>query len=453
MSKIEAGKLELSLVEFSFEKMLRRVANVVNFRINEKKQSFTVHVDKALPKTFVGDDQRIAQVITNLLGNAIKFTPKGGSVSLDTRLLREENRVCTIQVKITDTGIGLSAEQQAQLFQPFQQAESSTTRKFGGTGLGLAISKSIVEMMDGEIWVESEHGLGSTFAFTVRLERVIETNTDQYDGVNWSDLRILAVDDDPKTLAYFGELIRGFGAHCDTATSIGDALSLTERNGNYHICFVDWETAGIEGIQLINALKAKQSTIGSVVIVISSNDWNVVAEEAKDEGVNKVLFKPVFPSTILDITTEILGVKREQAEDILKDSSADFTGSRILLAEDLEINREIMLTLLEPTNLGIDCAASGVEAVVMFNNSPEKYDMIFMDIQMPEMDGLEATRRIRALDAPSAKTIPIIAMTANVFKEDVKRCLEAGMNDHIGKPVNYDEVMQFLQRYLHSPGK
>jgi PAS domain S-box-containing protein len=448
MSKIEAGKLELSFVKFSFEKMLQKVANVVNFRVSEKKQIFTVHIDSALSKTFIGDDQRLAQVITNLLGNAIKFTPEGGSVNLDAQLLDEEHSACTIQVKITDTGIGISPEQQARLFRPFQQAESSTTREFGGTGLGLAISGSIIEMMGGKIWVESELGQGSVFAFTIRLKRDTEKSANRYDTVNWNDIRILAVDGNLDILLYFEKIIRGFGAHCDTALSIEDALSLIEQNGNYHIAFVDRDTFGTERTQSINMLKARQSLIGSIVIMVSSNDGGEVTEEAKNAGVNKILLKPLFPSDIADIITEILGVKRQHAADEQKDASVDFTGRRILLAEDMEINREIILALFEPTNLEIDCAVNGEKAVAMFNTAPEKYDMIFMDIQMPEMDGFEATRRIRALDVPNAKTVPIIAMTANVFREDVEKCLEAGMNSHIGKPIDYEDIIKALQKYL-----
>jgi signal transduction histidine kinase len=212
MSKIEAGKLELTLVEFDFEKMLQRVVNVVNFRVSEKSQVFTVHIDNALPKTFVGDDQRLAQVIANLLGNAIKFTQEGGCINLDAQFSGEENNFCTIQIKVTDTGIGISPEHQALLFQPFQQAESSTTREFGGTGLGLAISKSIVEMMNGRIWIESELGRGSTFAFTIQLERGMEEIADWRGNVNWSDVRVLAVDGNQESLLYFEKILRGFGA-------------------------------------------------------------------------------------------------------------------------------------------------------------------------------------------------------------------------------------------------
>ena len=324
MSKIEAGKFELSMTEFNFEKMIQRTLNVVNFPIDEKKQKLTVRIDEAIPNVLIGDDLRLAQVITNLLGNAVKFTPEKGTISLDVRLLDEKSNVCTILISVTDTGIGISPEQISGLFRSFQQAESDTSRKFGGTGLGLSISRNIVEMMGGKIDVASELGKGSVFSFTVQLTR--------------SEEHISAGDDDPD------------------------------------------------------------------VISCASDD-------------------------ITDI----------------------FAGFTVLLAEDVEINREIVLSLLEPTGLAIDCAENGSEAVRIFSESPEKYSMIFMDVQMPETDGYEATRRIRALDNPHAKTIPIVAMTANVFREDIEKCLDAGMNGHIGKPLDFDEVLKQLHLFLTFP--
>ncbi|MCL2067282.1 MAG: ATP-binding protein [Treponema sp.] len=322
VSKIEANKFELSRVEFSFEKMIQQVINVVTFRVEERKQNFSVNIEKNIPPVLIGDDQRLAQIIANLLSNAVKFTPENGSISLNAELSEEEGKVCTLRISVADTGIGIAPDQHSRLFESFEQAESSTTRKYGGTGLGLVICKSIVEMMDGRIWIESELGKGSKFIFTVKLER-------------------------------------SEGTH----------------NG----------TPGAEN--------------------------NSLGAEAKD----------------------------------------NYRGHYILLAEDLEINREIVLALLEPTELEVDCAENGLEAVRLFREAPHKYDLIFMDVQMPEMDGFEATRRIREIekelpDKPGQ--IPIIAMTANAFREDVEKCLEAGMNDHVGKPINLDEVHEKLRIFL-----
>jgi K+-sensing histidine kinase KdpD len=270
MSKIEANKLELSLVDFDFENMLQRAVNVVSFRIDEKQQKFLVHIDQALPKTLIGDDQRIVQVITNLLGNANKFTPELGSISLSARLMEREDDLFTIQFSVSDTGIGINSEQQAKLFQSFEQAESGTTRKYGGTGLGLAICKSIVELMGGNIRVQSESGKGSTFAFTIKLRRGTEKKQELLSGdINWKNVRIMAVDDDPDILVYFNEITKSFGVFCDTAKSGKDALALVEKNGNYHIYFVDWRMPGMDGIQLTYRLKARASE-NSVVIMISA---------------------------------------------------------------------------------------------------------------------------------------------------------------------------------------
>jgi signal transduction histidine kinase/CheY-like chemotaxis protein len=315
MSKIEANKLELSPVVFSFEKLIGRVINVINFQIDKKEQKLDISIDKNIPEELIGDDQRLAQVITNLLSNAVKFTPETGHICLNAQLLGEDNDVYTIQIEVRDTGIGINAEQQKLLFRPFQQVDSVMARKFEGTGLGLAISKRIVELMGGRIWVTSEPGKGSAFTFTVRMKR----------------------------------------------------------------------------------------------------------------GASK---------------------KTETGESRRQDADGLYKGKRALLVEDMEINREIVIALLEPTLLEIDCAENGVEAVRIFSETPQKYDLVFMDVQMPEMDGYEATRRIRALDCPNAKTIPIIAMTANVFREDIEKCLEAGMNDHVGKPLAIEEVLGRLHKYL-----
>jgi len=445
MSKIEAGKFELSLAEFNFEKMLQRVAHVNKVYIDEKRQHFTVQIDKDIPRILYGDEQRLAQVITNLLGNAVKFTPEKGSINIDSRFLGEENGICTLCILISDSGIGISPVQQARLFQSFQQAESSTSRKFGGTGLGLAISKTIVEAMGGEIWIKSALGQGATFAFTIQAKRIEEKPKM---SPKWNNIRILAVDDDPFTLENFKIIIDGFGAYCDTATNGEEALRLIVQNGVYDIYFVDWKMPGINGIELTEAITAHSTGFGqNHVIMMSAAEWSAIEADAKKAGAYKFLSKPLFPSDIVDVMNECLDIDQQQVEEA-RQNGLSFEGRRILLVEDVEINREIVLALLEPTHISIDCAENGLEALRMFNGTPDKYDMIFMDVQMPEMDGYEATLRIRALGTPQAKHIPIIAMTANVFKEDVEKCLAAGMNSHVGKPLDFDDIIEALHTYL-----
>jgi CheY-like chemotaxis protein/two-component sensor histidine kinase len=321
MSKIEADKLELSYIDFRFEKLLQKVNTVINPTVAEKQQDFTITIDENIPTTLISDDQRLTQVIINLLSNAVKFTPEQGTIRLDAVLLEEKDGFCEIQIEIADSGIGLSEDQLGRLFGSFEQAESGTSRKYGGTGLGLVISKNIIELLGGKIWVQSELGKGSTFSFTF----MAQVGTD-----NPADKLI--------------------------------------------------ETAS--------------------------------ASEAEN---------------------------REEPT---------FEGKRILLAEDIEVNREIIASLLEHTGITIDYAKNGIEAVDIFSSSSQIYDLILMDIMMPELDGYEATRKIRALDVPNAKQIPIIAMTANVFKEDIEKSLESGMNDHIGKPVDYNKLLIKLEENL-----
>jgi signal transduction histidine kinase/CheY-like chemotaxis protein len=454
MSKIEANMLELSPVEFVFDKMLQKIVTVVNFRIDEKQQKLSIHIDKAIPKTFIADDQRLAQVVTNLLINAVKFTPEKGSISLNADFIGEDDDLCTVKISVSDTGIGISKEQQTHLFNSFQQAESSTTRKFGGSGLGLAISKSIVEMMGGKIWIESELDKGSTFIFTVKMKR--GTDKEQgflSPGLNLNNVRIMAIDDDPDVLDYFEEIMQGLGLFCTTARNGEEALKLVEQNGAYHIYFIDCRMPDMNGIQLTQELK-KRYPEQTVVIMMSAFEWNVIAEEAKQAGVDKFLSKPLFPSSIADVINESLGVDRKKIEETEADITGIFAGRRILLAEDVEINREIVQALLEPTQLEIDSAENGLEAVRKFTEAPDKYDLIFMDVQMPEMDGYEATRRIRAIEADlqkknpgQHKKVPIVAMSANVFREDIMKCLDAGMDSHVGKPLDFDEVIKRLRNY------
>jgi signal transduction histidine kinase/DNA-binding response OmpR family regulator len=449
MSKIEANKFDLSPERFHFEKMLQKVATVVNFRAEEKNLRFTVHIDRNIPPELIGDDQRIAQVITNLLSNAVKFTPPEGNIRVEAKIIGEENGLCVIQIDVTDTGIGISKEQQSKLFTSFQQAESGTSRKFGGTGLGLAISKQIVEMMGGRIWIDSEPGKGSTFTFIIKVERPAEGRSRLLEeNVNWKNIRLLAVDDDRDVRVCFEEMARGLDLACDTAEGGERALAMIERNGPYDIYFLDWKMPGMDGMELARRIRAG-SKGKFVVTMISATEWALIETEARESGVDKFIPKPIFPSTIVDCINECLGMQdRSAPEDDQTGETGHFEGKRLLLAEDVEINQEIVLSLLEPTLLAIDCAKNGAEAVRLFGEAPEKYDMIFMDVQLPEMDGYEATRRIRALDAARAQEIPIVAMTANVFREDIEKCLAAGMNDHIGKPIDIKELLSALSKYL-----
>jgi CheY-like chemotaxis protein len=309
--------------------------------------------------------------------------------------------------------------------------------------------------------VESEPGKGSTFAFTVKVERDSHKPSGMVQaGVHWGNVRVLCVDDDLYIRDYFKEISAQFGFACDTAAGGEEAIAGIEKNGPYDIYFVDWKMQGMNGIETSRKIKEltgknSKNLRQSVVTMISAAEWNSIEDEARIAGVDKFLSKPLFPSAIADCINQCLGVANVVAAEESAPAPADnFAGRRILLAEDVEVNREIVLALLEPTGVTIDCAENGVEAVKMFAASvnAQTYDMIFMDVQMPEMDGYEATRRIREVEEENQnKRIPIIAMTANVFREDVEKCLAAGMNDHIGKPLDFEEVLVKLRTHLQSP--
>ena len=455
MSKIEAGKFELSEDEFNFEQMLQRVVNVTSFRVDEKKQKFNLFIDQSIPPILFGDDQRLAQIITNLLGNATKFTPVEGSICLNARFMGEVDGYCKIQIEVVDSGIGISPEQQARLFQSFQQAESNTSKKFGGTGLGLSISKSIVEMMGGQIWVESELDKGAAFIFTVRMKR---GDTKRFElavkETNWKNLRILAIDDDSGILSYLKSFIEKYGAQCDIATCGIEAMELVHKNGAYDIYFIDWKLADIDALQLTKGLKAIEPKKSKIVItMVSSTEWGDIEKSAIEAGVDKFVPKPLFPSTLIDVINGCFDMETAAAtpkQDEGAEQQYDFSGHTLLIAEDVEINREIMAALLEETGVSIDFAENGKQAISMFEEQPDKYTLILMDIQMPEMDGYEATKAIRALDFDRAKQIPIIAMTANVFREDIEKSLSTGMNDHTGKPINTNDLFKKINKYITS---
>ena len=448
MSKIEANKFSLSVSEFEFEKMFQRAVDVINFRVDEKHQKLTVRIDPDIPRTLIGDDQRLAQVITNLLTNAVKFTPERGSIHLEAKLSSEKSGVCTLLISISDTGIGISPEQQSRLFSAFEQAEASTTRKYGGTGLGLVISRNIVEMMDGAIWVKSELGKGATFSFSVCLAHGKDTQRKQTSAdPNFGNTRILVIDDDGEVLSFFEETAKQIGVACETAASELEALSLIAENVTYNMYFVSWSMPEMNCIDIARTVNEKGS--GSpIIIMIPASEWGVIQDSASEAGIRDFIPKPLFKTAIEDCIKKYLGEKNQDDAGGQAGSVTNFEGHRIMLAEDVDINREIVIDLLEPTKLEIDCAVNGADAVDMFLANPTKYEMIFMDLQMPEMDGYTATKNIRASGVGRAREIPIVAMTANVFKEDVEKCLEAGMNGHIGKPLDIDEVIGTLEKYL-----
>ena len=459
MSKIEAEKFELSFSEFDFEQALKNITNMANVRAEEKKQNFIVDISEDVPAFILSDELRLSQVITNLLTNAIKFTPEKGTVALTVAVIKEIEDDVVLKIEVLDTGIGISMEQKERLFMSFNQADSSISQKFGGTGLGLAISKRIVELMGGEIWIESELGKGARFIFTIKAKKAKErTRTKLSEKISRDNLRILAVDDSEDTRNYFCHVMETLKLSCDVASAGSEAIQMVKSavERPYNIFFIDWQMPDMDGIELTKRIKELRGE-NSFVIMISAHDWNIIEKEAIAAGVRHFISKPLFPSTLINAINICIGAEiNESKDEILRNipkPSYDFYSYTILIAEDIEINREIMTAILEETNISIDYAENGKSAVSMFSANPEKYNLILMDINMPEIDGYEATRLIRCLDLEKARNIPIIAMTANVFKEDIEKSLKSGMNDHTGKPIDAAALLGILNKYLKNSGK
>ena len=443
-SKIEAGKLELSYAEFDFEKMMKKVCDVVAFKAAEKRLNFDVYMDMEIPRLLIGDEQHISQVVANLLSNAIKFTPEHGNITVSARLTGVEDDRRVIKVDVADTGIGVSEEQKSRIFRSFEQADNTITKQFGGTGLGLAISKSIIENMGGTILFESELGKGSTFSFVAPFRLGPEPGEESGTEYDFSGVKALVTEGSPAILECLTDVMKRLGLDYDLTDNGADALAAVTDNGTYSVCFIDYKRAGFELTS-----KLKKSGIKSIIGLLSATDVHTFEDEAKHAGVDTIITLPLFPSEVVSTLREVFpgaGASGEPAEITVP--ADDFSGRRALLVDDVDINREIVIALLESTNIDLVPAENGAIAVEMFKENPERYDIILMDVQMPVMDGYQATRTIRSLDIAKAKTIPIIAMTANVFKEDVERSFEAGMNGHLGKPLDLNEVLATLTKHL-----
>ncbi len=451
MSKIDANKLEIVNSEFDFEKMMQNVFNVIQVKLDEKRQEFHFDFDGVFSKNVVSDELRLSQVLINLLTNAVKFTPECGEITLKVRETPIDADSSALSIEVADNGIGIRNERLDSLFDSFEQADGGITRQYGGTGLGLAISKRIVGLMGGEIWVRSSPGKGSRFGFEVRIGWGGPCRAQPTHRIHLDRLRILVADDAEDVREYFKNILGSFGVHCDTASDGTEAVELAARakeaGAPYDVIFVDWHMPGLNGGETAREIERVTGNAASVVM-ISVLGWHEIEPEAKACGVSRFLPKPVLPSMLYNALMELteLAVAPKNADE--HELSKDWTGKTILLVEDIEINREIVINLLEDTGVSIVLAEDGEQALGRFMSSPDKFDLILMDVQMPVMDGLEATRRIRALGLPRAASVPIVAMTANAFKEDEKECLAAGMNGHVAKPLEPKTLYNTLSSYL-----
>lgn len=455
MSKIEAGKFDLDHNPMNLEKILMKISNLLIDKTEQKNQNFSVHISPDICLNYIGDELRLSQVLTNLLSNAVKFTPDQGSITLSVVESEHWKDSSLIRFSVADSGIGMTEEQISRLFTSFEQADGSISRRFGGTGLGLAISKSIVEKMDGRIWVESKPNEGSTFYFEVSLVRSSCQNTVIFDGIRPSDIRLLILEPNQEMCGRFRMVTEKFGIHTDQVHQIEQAVRLIESAAAaqtpYDMVFLDYHMPETDGISAGQIIQKKVNKNTTVVMICSFMEWNKIEVPAAQIGIQRFISNLLFPSEILDTINEVVGntLKNLNIHSSTVKSTPDFSGITVLLVEDIEINQEIFITLLEDTRLHVDTAENGLEAVTKFREHPDKYAMIIMDIQMPEMDGYQATRGIRAMNLPRAKTIPIIAMTANAFKEDVEHCLECGMNDHLAKPIDEKAVIEKISLFAN----
>ncbi|MDR2797482.1 MAG: response regulator, partial [Treponema sp.] len=451
MSKIEANKLEIINEEFELEHMMQHVFNVVQVKMDEKGQEFYVNIENAFTRMVISDELRLSQVLINLLTNAVKFTPDHGKISLSVRQTPIDADTTQLHMTVADTGIGITDEQKTWVFRAFEQAEGNTTRKYGGTGLGLSISKSIVSLMGGDIWIEDNPGGGSKFLFEIIIKLGKVYRADKLPKSLRRNLHILVVDDDTDTLDYFERMLTGFSLSCDKASCGEKAVKMAERHvrdgSPYDLVFLDWKMPGMDGVETAREITR---IIGgkSIIVMISAASQSEVSPALSLIGVTNFLPKPVLPSTLYNILISLMGYQSETAAAEGKIPSYNWRGKRLLLVEDIEVNREIVIGILEDTGITIDSAENGIRAVEMFNQN--NYDMVLMDIQMPVMDGFDATRAIRKLEKSNAVVCPIIAMTANAFKEDVRECLAAGMNSHISKPIDVKHLFDSVSAYLEN---
>ncbi len=449
MSKIESGKLTLNLDQISLRETMDSIVSIIQPQLKAKQQSFDVFIQDIQSELVCCDGVRLNQILLNLLSNALKFTPSGGRITVtlmqetspaDPHLVRNHFRV-------KDTGIGMSPEFQQRIFDSFTREDTTRVQKIEGTGLGMAITKYIVDEMGGTIELQSQVDKGTEFHITLDLEAVSDQEADMV-LPNWE---VLVVDDDAQLCSSAAASLTEIGVHAECALGGPSAISMVERRHqkrrDYHVVLLDWQMPGMDGIETARALRRR---VGKdiPILLISAYDWSDIAEEARAAGISGFLSKPLFKSTLfygLSRFAEPASAKADAAPKL----APDFTGRHLLLAEDSALNWEIARDLLSSYGFALDWAENGRLCVERFQASQaDHYDAILMDIRMPVMDGYQAARAIRAMDRPDAREIPIIAMTADAFSEDIRRAMDSGMSAHIAKPIDIRELLRVLQRCL-----
>ncbi|MCM1496521.1 MAG: response regulator [Bacteroides sp.] len=448
ISKIESGKLTLAPINFSLRKVVENLVNIVRPMIKSKAQEFDVHIHGIDCEILYGDELRISQVFINILSNAVKYTPEGGKIILDLYEERTDNQRVQLTYMVRDNGIGMSRDYMGHMFDAFTRADDSRTNKVQGTGLGLAIVKQMVMLMNGTINCESEPDKGTTF--TVKLELPI--GEDDSRVYTLPPIDILLVDDDEIFLAITEDVVEEMGAKAETAHCGEKALELVkkrhEADNDYAVAMVDWRMPEMDGAQTVRAMR---NIVGenTSIILVTAYDWSDIAEEAESSGADGFLCKPLFKSYLSEKIGRVLK-KEKGSNSIVEPQNEDLKGLHILIAEDNDINWEVASEVLGMYGINTEHAENGKKAVEMMENAADgKYDLILMDIQMPIMNGREATMEIRKSSRDYVKNIPIIAMTADAFAEDIAACLAAGMDGHVAKPIDTDKLCQEIRRVIN----
>ncbi len=451
MSRIESGRLVLRREEFSFSAMLEQINTMVTSQCGDKGLTYECRLLSKVDDAYIGDDMKLKEVLINILSNAIKFTEAPGSVTLTVERTAQFDGQSTLCFRIKDTGIGMDKEFIPRIFEAFSQENGGNKNKYGSTGLGMAITKRIVEMMNGTIAVESEKGVGTEFAVTFTLRNCEQKGADREHAIDPNRLHVLVVDDDEVSAEHARTVLEDVGIRADVCTSGAEALRMMEvqhaKHRPYNLVLMDWNMPEMNGLEASAEIR-KQYDKESTVVVLTAYNCDDIQEEAHRVGVDSFLSKPLFAANVIE---EFERIARRSKKGLLEEKKrAERAGRRILLAEDMEINAEIMMDLLDMESIQADHAENGRIAVDLFAASaPGTYSAILMDMRMPEMDGLEATAAIRALDREDAKRIPIVAMTANAFDEDVQRSLQAGMNAHLSKPVESEALFRILGELIY----
>ncbi len=445
ISKVESGKLNLSPLTFSIVETVENLVNISQPMIKEKNIEFNFRTGRMEREYFYADQLRLNQICINILSNAIKYTEPGGRVSVDMREEESQKAGCMKLVyKVADSGIGMSPEFMANMYQPFSRQTDSRVNSIQGTGLGLAITKQMVDLMGGTINCESEQGKGTTF--TVELDLPIADR--QREDMKLDPMDILIVDDDEILLDTAVDTLESLGVKADHAGSGMEALGMIEHRHqagrDYSVVILDWKMPDLDGIETIRRIRSEVET-KTPILLVSAYDWSDIEDKAREAGANGFVSKPLFRSKLYDKINTILGTEAKSVEP--ENDYSDLKGLNILIAEDNDINWEIISNMLDMFGITTERAENGRICVDKMSEAEEgRYALIFMDIQMPEMNGLEATRTIRSLDDPWASSIPIIAMTADAFSENITECLNAGMNGHIAKPIDVKLVIKEIRR-------